>query len=297
MRYFNTLAVVGVLMLASPVAKALNWNLMFRFCPDEFVKIPSLIENISVPVGCEVIDCCPGCPGSGIMEWRINIEKTLLQGAILHFDGLTQKNLAQLEIKGNAKVTGKGEIILGTGEISISGLPLEVDGRVPVGFITPLALNSLDADTQKTGLDKPAAAGLNEADISGAIDVVQYLGRFPVNTFRSRFMAISCYRPSGRQDKLVLNNNISADSTIVMLDHRTGACNSDQITRAVDSANMGNILSNGACRSTISVFSDENAMSYEPNVTTWTDVTGDIHTVNLQPVITVPVSVWVANNA
>ena len=36
-------------------------------------------------------------------------------------------------------------------------------------------------------------------------------------------------------------------------------------------------------------------MSYEPNVNTWTDPLGDTHTVNLQPIITVPVSVWVAN--
>ncbi len=298
MRYLNTLAVSALLMLGSSAARAVHWDLMYRFCPEELVQVPRFIEDIPIPVGCEVVDCCPGCPGPGILEWRINIDKTMLQGAMLRFEGLTQQNLAQLKIKGNAKLTEKGDIILGTGEISISGLPVEVDGRVPVGFINPQIVNSLDADTQQASQDKAAAGGRNEADISGAIQVVQYLGHFPVNSFRSRFAAIPCRgRPTLPQDRLVLNSNTSADSAIAMLDHRTGGCNNDQITRTAGTANMGNILSKGACRSTVSVFSDDNAMSYQPNVTTWTDSPGDTHTVNLQPVITVPVSVWVANNA
>ena len=84
-----------------------------------------------------------------------------------------------------------------------------------------------------------------------------------------------------------------------MLDFRSGSgaggCIDDQITRTTQTANMGSVLSNGSCRSTVSVFSDDNAMSYESNVSTWTDPLGDTHTVNLQPIITVPVSVWIAN--
>lgn len=297
MRYFRPLVFSAVLLLAPATATAIHWDLVYRFCPELFVEIPRLVEEIPIPVGCEVIDCCPWCPGPPQdFEWRVNIDKTRFQGATLRFEGLTQKHLSQLQIKGDAKITDKGEIALGSGEIRISGLPAQIDGKVPVGFVTPKGVDKLDAATQESDADKPSADNRNEADGAGGIDISQYVGNFRVNSFRSRYYVIPCRRP-GLEDRLRLTNNTSGDTAVAMLDDRTGACNNDLFTRTAGTAGMGNILSNGACRSTVSVFSDDNAMSYEPNVTTWTDPIGDTHAVNLQPIITVPVSVWVANNA
>jgi hypothetical protein len=298
MRYFRLLVFSAVLLLVPSSVMAIHWDFLFRFCPGDFVEIPPFpfLEDIPIPVGCEVIDCCPGCPGPGIIDWRINIDKTRFQGATLRFEGLTQKHLAQLQIKGDAKVTDKGEIALGSGEIRISGLPVEIDGRVPVGFVTPKAVDKFDAATQESDADKSAANSRNDADGSGGIDLSQYVGNFRVNSFRSRYYAIPCHGGTGSEDRLRLTNNTSGDTAIAMLDDRTGACNNDLFTRTTGTAGMGNILSNGACRSTVSVFSDDNAMSYQTNVTTWTDAIGDTHTVNLQPIITVPVSVWIADN-
>lgn len=287
MRYFKPLVLSAFLLFGSSSVMAINWDFLFRFCPEDFVKIPPFsvfLEDIPIPVGCEVIDCCPGCPGPGNIDWRINIDKTRFQGATLRFEGLTQKNLAQLQIKGDAKITDKGEIALGSGEIRISGLPVEIDGRVPVGFVTPKAVDKLDVAAQES-----------DADGSGGIDLSQYVGNFRVNSFRSRYYVSQC-GGTGLEDRLRLTNNISGDTAIAMLDDRTGACNNDVFTRTAGTTGMGNILSNGACRSTVSVFSDDNAMSYQPNVTTWTDSPGNTHTVNLQPIITVPVSVWIADN-
>jgi hypothetical protein len=297
MRYFRPLVFSAVLLLVPSTTMAIHWDLFYRFCPEEFIEIPGFLEDIPIPVGCEVVDCCPGCPGPPFIDWRINIDKTRFQGATLRFEGLTQKHLAQLQIKGDAKITDKGEIALGTGEIRISGLPAEMDGKVPVGFVTPKAVDKFDAATQESDADKSSADNRNEADGSGGIDISQYVGNFRVNSFRSRYYAIPCRGGTGSEDRLRLTNNTSGDTAIAMLDDRTGACNNDLFTRTAGTAGMGNILSNGSCRSTVSVFSDDNAMSYEPNVTTWTDAIGDTHTVNLQPIITVPVSVWVANNA
>ncbi|MFN0139744.1 MAG: hypothetical protein ACKVQW_06620 [Pyrinomonadaceae bacterium] len=295
MRYFRPLVFVAVLLVVPSTTMAIHWDLFYRFCPEEFIEIPGFLEEIPIPVGCEVVDCCPGCPGPPYIDWRINIDKTRFQGATLRFEGLTQKHLAQLQIKGDAKITDKGEIALGSGEVRISGLPVEMDGKVPVGFVTPKAVEKLDAAAQESDADKSAADSRNDADGSGGIDISQYVGDFRVNRFRSRYYVIPCRR--GLEDKLRLTNNTTGDTAIAMLDDRTGACNNDLFTRTAATASMGNILSNGSCRSTVSVFSDDNAMSYEPNVTTWTDPIGDTHTVNLQPIITVPVSVWVANNA
>ena len=286
MRYLKAFTLLVIFLMGTPVAYALNWDLMYRFCPEEIIKVPELIEDIPIPVGCEVVDCCPGCPGPGFLDWKIRIDKTVIQGATLRFEGLSKKSLSQLKIRGEAKITDNGEILLGSGEISISGLPNEIKGQVPVGFISPLIANSFGSPDR------------DEADTDGGIQIVQYRDRFPVNTFRSRYVAIPCFRPPSTlpTDKLVLNNNTSVDNAIAMLDYRTSDCKNDRIKRTTQTVNLGNILSKGACRSTVSIFSDDNAMSYEPSVTTWTNSPGDTHTVNLQPIITVPVSVWVANN-
>jgi len=290
MRYLKAFTLLVIFLIGTPVAYALNWNLISSFCLEEIFQIPE-IEDVPIPVGCEVIDCCTGCPGPGFLDWKIRIDKTVMQGATLRFEGLSQKSLKQLKISGEAKITDNGEILLGSGEISISGLPDDIQGQVPVGFISPLIDKSFGAvDRNKTN---------DESDIGGGIQIVQYRDRFPVNTFRSRYIAIPCFRPPSTTlptDKLMLNNNTSGDNAIAMLDYRTSGCKNDEIKRTTQTVNLGNLLSNGACRSTVSIFSDDNAMSYEPNVTTWTNSQGDTHTVNLQPIIVVPVSVWVANN-
>jgi len=295
MRYLISFTFLALFLMGTPVARALHVDFIYTFCPEEALEVLSVIEDIPIPVGCELVDCCPGCPGPGFMDWKIYIGKGAIQGAKLRFEGLSQKSLRQLKISGDAKITDKGEILLGFGEISISGIPTEIDGKVPVGFISPQVADSPDDATKTTTQDKTALAGPDETDFGSGIQIVQYLGAFRVNSFRSRYIVFPCLGPL-KHDRLVLNNNTSADNAIAILDHRTSGCNDDQIVRTTNTRAMGNILSNGACRSTVSVFSDDNAMSYEPNVATWTNSPIDTHTVNLQPIVTVPVSVWVGKD-
>jgi hypothetical protein len=93
-----------------------------------------------------------------------------------------------------------------------------------------------------------------------------------------------------------LTNNTGADNVVIMADLRdSSGCRNDNIYRTTTEVGIGNALTNGTCNSEVSVFSDNNAMSFQPGVTTWTNSPGDIHTVNLQPILNVPVSVWVAN--
>ncbi len=298
MNYLKAYSLLVMLLMLSPMAHALHWDLAYRICPQEIAEIPPLFEDIPIPVGCEVVDCCPGCPGPGFIDWRIRIDKEIMQGAKMRIEGLDRKSLGQLKISGDAKISDQGEILLGTGEIRIFGLPEQVNGRVPVAYISPQAVANTEALIKSIALKEKALEEPDSEDsYSGAeIEVLQYRGDFQVNSFRSRFFIYPCFRPLVA-DRLVLNNNISADSAVAMMDYRTTACNNDLIRRTANTAFMGNIMSNGTCKSTVSVFSDDNAMSYEPNVTTWTNVAGDTHSVSLEPIIAVPVSVWVANNA
>jgi len=296
MSYLKAYAVVLALLTFSPVAQALHWNLLHRFCPEEVVEIPPLIEDMPIPVGCEVVDCCPGCPGPGFIDWKIRIDENLLRGARLRIEGMDDKRLAELKISGDARIDKQGGIQLGTGDIKISGIPQLIDGQVPLAFISPQLLDEKALQEKAAAMDADAMDTGDDRDVGTGIEVRQFRGNFQVNSFRSRYVLRPCPRPlSG--DYLKLTNNIANDSAVAMLDYRVTGCHNDFLRRLNSSAYLGNVLSNGACNSTVSIFSDDNAMSYEPNVTSWTDATGDEHVVNLQPIITVPVSVWVANNA
>jgi hypothetical protein len=108
---------------------------------------------------------------------------------------MDERHLLRLQFSGDAKLTMHNEILLGTGDIEISGLPEMVDSRVPMGFITPLVL-------EKTQLKKNIAKGAaparnitgdeNDANNTDGIRIDQYRGRFLVNTYRSRFVMNAC---------------------------------------------------------------------------------------------------------
>ena len=281
------------LMVLPSVSYAINWNLFSRLCPEEVPRFIPEIEDIPIPVGCEVVDCCPGCPGPGYIDWRIRVNPAVMRGAVIRFEGLDEKNLMSLKFEGEAKLGDKGEVILGTGDIVISGLPEQVNGQVPVAFLTP---EPASADSMKkiAEMNQDALDKGDEPDGGAGIDIGQFMGEYVINNFHTRWYLVPCPGTVFRSDKIRLQNNTSSDSAVIMADYRNSAgCQDDTLHRAVTQRYLGNVLSNGSCRSTVSVFSDDNAMSYEPNVTTWTNNLGDTHNVALDEIITVPVSVWV----
>jgi hypothetical protein len=283
-------------VLLSARAKAIHWQIYTRWCwiePIEILEIP----EIPVPVGCEVIDCCPGCPGPGPIEWRINVDRNLTKAVTLRFEGLDRAALTRLKVGGAARREGN-QIIVGAGESTISGLPFSRSGRVAVANVR------VTIDKARLGAMKPnadadaakAAAAANESD--AGFQIVQYLGSFIINRFDFKYPLVYCGPLIVIEDRIRVQNNTSTDNTVILADYRTGAgCQDDLIHRTSTTVGIGNALTNAACNSEVSVFSDDNAMSFEPTVTTWTDPMGDLHTVNLQPIIVAPVSIWIANGA
>jgi hypothetical protein len=43
-----------------------------RICIADLRKAPPVLPANPVPIGCELVDCCPGCPGGGLIEWRVS---------------------------------------------------------------------------------------------------------------------------------------------------------------------------------------------------------------------------------
>jgi hypothetical protein len=103
------------------------------------------------------------------------------------------------------------------------------------------------------------------------------------------------------QDRLRIHGIVGGDKVVVMMDARRSpgatGCAQDRVLRSTGITTLGNLLSSGGCNSEIAIFSANNAMLLETPVGTWTDSPGDIHTATLQPIIEVPVSVWIAHPA
>jgi hypothetical protein len=276
MRYVRLAALIPAVVLAfAAQAAAGNWKTFGRACVPEWVEIPDFMEELPVPVGCEVVDCCPGCPGPGPLDWEILVDEKITKSVTLRFDGISQGALSRLKLGGSARLV-EGAIVVGPGKSSIGGFPQYDGDRPPVAWVQ----STLRADKDKAD------------DADAGVDILQLRRGYIVNRFSTHWIVGIC--PQLFEDTIKTSNNIGGDSAVILADYRKAGCENDVLHRTTGSVGIGNAVTNGACNSEVSVFSDDNAMSFQPGVNTWTGAIGDIHKVALKPVITVPVTVWVA---
>lgn len=290
------------LLAAYPsVTLAQRLGIVQRICIGREVesRVP---KPFPIPVGCEIIDCCPGCPGVGPLDWRVQIDGQVLQGAEVRFEDMGADELKRIRLSGNAKLVGD-RILLQRGTSMISGLPAPTAGRVHVGSLTPVF--DKDAGARLESARQINRAGGGDADAGaerGDLTVQQLLGQYVVNVFRWRPYFIFCPRPGlGLVDRLRVQNISGGDRVVVMMDSRTASgasgCTDDQVLRTTSAISFGNILAASGCNSEVAVFAANNRMEFQTPVTTWTDNPGDLHTASLQPILNMPVSVWIANNS
>ncbi len=283
--------VAGLGLLFNVPASAARWNLFEFFCPEVFTRFIQIERDLPIPVGCEIIDCCPGCPGPGPISWRIQLEGDLVQAVTLDFENLSSEMSKQLKLSGTAARVSANRIKIGRGAAFVHGLTLDPDDRPPV------ALPRFSVD--KGRLAKRRAAQERDEDKTYeavVLTIDQMLGKVVVNSFALRYVMRRC-RPVTvpRQDKIDLNNNTTNDSAWVLVDgRRSTGCRDDEIYRATDVRGVGNLLTNATCNSEVFVFSDNNATAMVSPVTVWTDSAGDILPVNLGPMLQAPVNVWLA---
>jgi len=294
---------VHVLGARPAISLAARLDILNRICIDRVDVLPPVLEKpFKIPVGCEVIDCCPGCPGGGVMEWRIQVEAKVLEGAELRFEGLSAEDLKQLRITGNAKLEGN-RILVRRGMSTVGGLPALTAGTVPIGSLTPLIDKAAAARLPSTqSIIRPSPGDPDAGGVGDNITVQQFLGPFRVNSFRWRPIFYPCIRPGVTAgDQLRVRAIAGGDNVVVMMDSRTAAggpgCTDDEVLRSTGASTFANILAASGCNAEIAVFATNNAMNFDTPVKTWTDSTSDIHTSSLQPIINMPVSVWIANNA
>ena len=249
-----------------------------------------------IPVGCELVDCCPGCPGPGPIEWRVRFESKIGTSAELLFEGLSQEQVRTLKIRGSARRDGE-RILLHPGKARIGGIPY--GGRAPgaVGMLRPVA--SERAAGQLHALQdqhRPAERILVE----------QFMGPFLVNTFSWTWVPTPCIQPPKppdmTEDTLKVDAIAAGDDVKVMLDGRStsdgcrdgGSGSTERTFSTTGVTGLGNMLSpDASCRSEVAVFSKQHAMSLQ--ALTWTDYPGDLRTVTLGPLIDAALNVWITD--
>jgi hypothetical protein len=284
----------GCAMLVAGQRSAAN-HFVLEICIDRVITIPSEEPRLPPIVpGCEIVDCCPGCPGPGPLDWRVRIAGDPVARLSLRFDNLpaTTRNQLQLDDRDAGRVEGDRVEIRGR-SATLSGLSARYDGRPPVAYPTiewdQDALKKLEAKANGTQLKEDIAQqDAGRVDIS----IEQLLGNIVVSEYKLAIILKFCPRPT-RCDEIELQNNTGNDSAVLFIDgRRTGGCVNDEIRRDTTTVCVGNLLSRQVCRSEVAVFSDDNAMALVENVNVWSDSIGDRLTIPLQPILNAPVTVW-----
>lgn len=252
---------------------------------DARVDLPSK----KFPIGCEILDCCPGCSSPGPLEVRLDFAAPRGSETRLSVGGVPKAALKTLKLGGNARWADGGTLVLAPGESSIQGWPSDAK-RVPI--FTPQVRFADTAIEQLATVGSKAVH--RPAEATAKLSVRQFLGRFSVREYAVRYTIRACPQPAS--DSIDLSKNTANDSAIALLDaRRSSGCLNDEVWRGNASLNVGSVLSNpqSACSSEVAVFSDDNAVAFGKDVTAWTDPLGDVLSIELQPLVREAVTYWV----
>ncbi len=282
------LLAVVLIVLTTPMALGQDrFDAIRGICFDELVKGAAFPP---VPVGCKLIDCCPGCPGGRWLDWRVRLLGDVVDAVTIEFEGLSPDATRRLTIEGNGRWIDGGRLKVERGETLVRGLPRFSKGVPPVG-IPRLSPSRKALETIRAG-NITGWEPVPQGNIDFSIE--QLLGAVVVNEFRARYRLIPCRPPVVPfSDTIRLNNNTSSDNAIVPVDgRRAPGCFDHDMARGVGDIHIPNVLSRGSCRSELIVFGANSALQLIENPP-WTDGPGDRLDVNLTPRLQMPVTVWI----
>lgn len=275
-------------LLGSVVQPTAGQQLFFRICPKDILVVEPRLTPVIV--GCEVVDCCPGCPGPVLIDWHIRFRGRPIEAMLLRFENLPPAAARKLKLEGNARWLKENILQLGEGETRITGFALEANTPLPAAFpqvaLDSTAIAKLEIAMLQDSLRQTEDAGRVQLDIE------QFSGAVVVNEYALTYLLTPCPDVSiGLNDRIDLDNNIGADNAAVFVDGRRTACINDELRRGSNIIGVGNLRTRNTCNSEVAVFSDDNAMELVTPVTIWTNAVGDLLRVNLAPLLRAPVTV------
>ena len=291
----RTKVALSILVIAaagamSPPSHGFGQKVVDRLCIADALKAAPFENGRPIPIGCELVDCCPGCPGAGAIEWRIQIGGAGITGAELTLEGLSGDEVSRVRVQGARPE--RNRLLLGRGLTRIQGLPFATRNRVGFAVVRPL----VDVDLAGKQLD-PA----------GDIIVQQFIDNSLINNYDWRIFIKPCDRvpvpPLRFEDRVKIDGLQVGEEAVVMLDARkasgchdgSGGAASEWLLSSTGVTVVENLLFPAGCSSEIAVFSTNHFMHLE-TVTTWTNSPGDVHTITLQPLMDVNVHIWVPDD-
>src|SRR5215470_8341462 len=117
------LAMLVIALVALPQVFVVPSIYTAYLCVEDLVVVPEI--PIWHPVGCEIVDCCPGCPGPGEIDWNIKVSGDPAERVLFEFERLPAEGAKKLSIKGNAKLIEGNRLEVGSGESLIGGFPAD----------------------------------------------------------------------------------------------------------------------------------------------------------------------------
>ena len=263
-----------------------------KLCFDDF-RIPGTEYHLEkIPIGCEVIDCCPGCPGPGFVEqFKVIYE---LKGTDIGFVELQIENYKGLKYE-NADVES-GSVQLKQKSNVFSGIdPLAKKPMViaPVFKLSKPDIKKLESKWKQDLANSPD----REIQERYTLVVRQVLRDITIRVTEYNFYLRWCF-PRPTNDKIRLLSNDSNDVSLIVNDgKRSGlaTCLDDQLLNSTGTVSTGhNMINKGTCNEEIIVFSLDDAMGMNeaPN---WTATNGETRNVTLGAPYVMTLNIYIMN--
>ena len=297
MRYcFGRLALWCLLALVAATAvEAARFTIPRNICIEEIIDF----GPPPIPVGCEIVDCCPGCPGPVFdLDWRIRFDSDVFESTVVTFDNLDPEIAANLEIEGDAEWIGENQLMIGRGETLLRGFRGDQTSQPAVGRFETMPMKSRAASRPGLTLKAGESAGMS-------LVVDQFVGPTRVGEFQTEYRLIDCPPPMlpgvSTSDDIDLSPD-TGDEAVVLMDGRrpgifsTARCVNDEVFRVEDEAAVGSFLSRDICNEEIVIFSDDNEMLLieQPG---WRDPLGDNRWIQMHDRLSPKVEVWLVDGS
>jgi hypothetical protein len=247
--------------------------------------------------GCEVIDCCPGCPGEATLAWSVDVRGADLGAVELRLERFPAPALMALESTGGIRREGPQRFLVPIGARGawILGMPLSSRERPPL--VWPSLV--LDPERGARMLAMRSDRERRAAPLEIVVEVRQHWRSMLLSTHLSIFRLVDCRpggaTPSTAADIVRLANNTAGDDAVVLLDGlRNGACANDAIELGAGDIAVGQCEETAICKGEIAVFSDDNAAVLQ--AAPWTSGADVVH-VSMQPPVAVPLKIWLLEAA
>lgn len=262
----------------------------FVFCANDEQGLVNAIQEVPIPVGCLVPNCCEDCDENTKVDWRITMDRDLFKRAELRFEGLSREDFDRVGKGGCfSGVSSRGDMfVLKKSATRLTRLPQKSrlpgsgSDTVPVGFFT------LELRDDAVAAQREFTIRVEQSMRGEVIDVTEL-----------KIQVELCVDDPSQGDRIELSNHNPEHKAELMLDYfglDDGQCRNDEVRQASSVLPLLNITQSPSCRADVAVFSVGRKFVLDDNVTTWTAAQNEKHDIALEESLTVPVTVWLKDS-